>query len=107
MLDIKRHWAAVREAAAQIPEEFTYVISLDDSTRGCVGGVVCHVSREVAGRCIVEKTHRLATKEEIAGYLKAEEERRRDYMASERRRMQMLPFAYRQDETPAPKPKKE
>jgi hypothetical protein len=106
MVNLRRHWAAVRDAAAQIPDEFVYVISLDDPSRGCVGGSIAHVSRDVAARLIVDKTHRLAEKDETSAYLKQEEEKRRGYIRTEERRLRLLPFASPED-SPAPKPKKE
>lgn len=91
MSNVAAFWAAVKREASGISEPFAYLMSLDDVSRGMVGGVVCHVSREKAAECIVNKSHRLATEAEIDAYLKAEEKRGREYAEIEARRLMLNP----------------
>ena len=91
--NIKAFWAAVREHSAALTDEFYYLMSLTDPTRGLVGDVVVHVTREAAAKALVQKTHRLATPEEVAAWEAAERKKRAGYEESEQRRlMQTVPL---------------
>jgi len=87
MLKIREFWAAVHEQAAALPEDWYYVISVDDPSRCVVGGVVSQVSRQTAAELLTSRTHRLATEEEIERHLRHEQEERERYMEAEQRRM--------------------
>ena len=101
MLKTREFWAAVREQAAALPEDWYYVISVDDPSRCVVGGAVSQVSRQAAAELIVARTHRLATAEEIEQHLRHEQEERERYMEAEQRRIaQFHPY------TPRPIPAK-
>lgn len=66
--DLGRYWRTVRSTEKNLPEgDFQYVISIENEDQGpnCSPGRVVEVPREQAAQRIVEKTHRLATEEEI------------------------------------------
>jgi hypothetical protein len=87
MSQIQAFWAAVKEQTAALSEDFYYLISVDNPTRCVVGGSVVQVSKQKAAELLVAKTHRIATDEEIAAYLKYEEEQRAKYAEIEQRRL--------------------
>ncbi|CAB4130813.1 hypothetical protein UFOVP130_36 [uncultured Caudovirales phage] len=88
--NIKAFWAAVRHEAEALTDEFYYLMSLTDPTRGLVGGVVVQASKATAAQALVQKTHRLATSEEIAAWDAAETEKRKGYEAQEAKRMSLI-----------------
>jgi hypothetical protein len=70
MENIKAFWARVREEEDKLEDKWPYIVSLDDSSRGIVGGRFMQVSRLEAAKQIVNKSARLATKREIAAETK-------------------------------------
>jgi hypothetical protein len=68
-MDLQVFYAALRrkkeELRQQFPEGCTFVMSLDSDDPYSIGGRVCEVNVDTAARVICEKTHRLASKEEI------------------------------------------
>lgn len=86
MTNIREYWAAVRRETANLPE-FPWVTSLDDPSRGMVGGCTTQVSRETAGELLVQKSHRIASEEEVAAFWKRCEEQAAKYAEIERKRL--------------------
>jgi len=80
MPNVKQYWADVRAIEWTLPE-FPFLTSLDDPTRGLVGGRVVQMSRERAAQMIHERRFRLSTEEEIAAH--EAESRRRQRAARE------------------------
>ena len=90
--NIRAYWAAVRKETEALTEPFYYLMSVEDPTRGLVGGVVVQVTKDAAAQALVKKTHRIATPEEVAASQKTEAAKREEYAEAERRRMALLPF---------------
>jgi hypothetical protein len=86
MVNSQAYWRSINLQQAEIEKQHqggsVWITSLADESRGQIGGVVCDTSLRlgnekygVAARGIVDRTHRLSTKEEIAQF--HEEQRRR------------------------------
>ncbi len=88
--NLKRYWAAVKEARASIAEDWPYLTSIEDDMTGAVGGVVCQASRQDAGELLVKRTHRLATEAEVAAYKEDEAQRRKEILEAERQRRMLV-----------------
>lgn len=58
------YWGLVAQTRSHL-NEVNYLTSIEDPLTGQVGGKVCGASREVAAECIVKRSHRLSTEEEI------------------------------------------
>ena len=101
MADIRGYWAAVKREMVALPD-FPWVMSLDDPSKGMKGGCVSQVSRETAGELLVQKSHRIATEEEIAGFWKRCEDEAKKYAEIERRRAMFNPYFLQQPQTPEP-----
>src|SRR5437899_1753735 len=66
-------WAKVSEIKAALggeEQDLYYVTSLDNWQCGTTGGVVSHVTKQVAAIGIAKNTHRICTPEEAAAYEK-------------------------------------
>ena len=66
---------------AELPNETVWLCSLDNHEKGTTAGRVVPTDRENAAVRIVEKTHRLATEEEIAADAE-EQQRKREAIAA-------------------------
>ncbi len=71
-MNMSQFWGAVREAEAQIEEEYPYVVSVESALPGMRGGVVMQVSRRVAAERLTEGTHLLALPDEIEAHKQSE-----------------------------------
>jgi len=88
-MDAKAFWGEVAKARATLPDTSTvFLMSLDCVSPRSVGGVVVDVPTEKAGEFITLKTHRLATKAEIAQHHEENERARRAISDAEYRRKQ-------------------
>ena len=78
-MDLKEYWTAVRKAGDEIAaggQRSVFITSLDIPLKPeWRAGIVCEATPYLAGRGIVDRTHRLATSEEIETF-KAEQKRR-------------------------------
>lgn len=86
MSHIQAYWAAVKEQAAAMSDEYYYLVSVHNPARCVVGGSVVQVSKQKAAELLVETTHRIATDEEVAAYLAHEEQQRAKYAEIEQQR---------------------
>jgi len=112
MADIKLYWALVAEQRARLlnllevstagmsREEIAhlagrddtkgggaiFITSVDKPLEGITGGSISGVTVEIAARRIVEGSHRLATKDEIASFKAAQRARERTCADTERRK---------------------
>lgn len=87
---MQEYWAEVRTHRDTIADQFVFVASLPER-HGAPGGVLCEVAREDAARLLANRTHRLATAEEVQAYRAAEDKLRAENMQRERdRRMLVL-----------------
>lgn len=77
MINIAARFRAVRAEEARLKEEtpelYFWMVSLEDPTRDMHGGVMVQVNRYKAAEATIDRTHRMATSEEIAKHLSAEE----------------------------------
>jgi hypothetical protein len=78
--DVRAEEASVRKAISEQPSQPTddsvFITSVKNRRANTVPGDVVLVTIPLAGKCIVEQTHRLSNDEEIAAY-RAEHARRR------------------------------
>jgi hypothetical protein len=92
MFHVRQFWQQVRAVEATIEAEAPFLMSLNDPLRGLVGGRVVQVARAEAAKAIAKKTHRLATAEEVAVYLEAEQQRVQAEDAEKRRKLGLSTF---------------
>jgi hypothetical protein len=83
---ISRHWQEIARVKAELAPE-VWIVSIENLEKNCTAGAVCLVDAAVAARGIVEKTHRLATDDEVNTYQKEHAQRRAASEAAERRRL--------------------
>jgi hypothetical protein len=71
-MDVKQHNQdiadAVRELSPRYPDDTVIVMSLTNRDRNSTAGRVVEVNVKQAAKLVVEKTHRLATAEEIEAF---------------------------------------
>ena len=72
MADLKRYWQEIRAIERSLPR-FVWMVSIEDSLRGRVGGSITEVSAAHAAPLLHAKTHRIAAEEEVRGYRAGEE----------------------------------
>jgi hypothetical protein len=68
-MDIRQTAKAIRETMEAMPDRDVYVVSVDNWDKGTTAGCIVQMSRATAARGLVERTHRLATPEEIEVHL--------------------------------------
>lgn len=86
---MQEYWADVRAQREAITEPFVFVATLPER-HGAAGGVCVEVTREDAARLLVDKTHRLATADEVRKYREDEEQLRQDNLKQERERRMLV-----------------
>ena len=64
-MNIKQRGRTIRETLAQMPDRDYAMVSIDNDTKGTTRGCFVEMPRDFAAQAIVDKTHRLATAEEI------------------------------------------
>jgi len=75
-MDLNRYWADVRAVMDELPRQrIYYLVSVENSDKGTVGGRVMDLAdpKQVA-KMIVGKTHTLASEEQIAQFLREQDE---------------------------------
>jgi len=75
-MDLNRYWADVRAVMDKLPrQQVYYLVSVENTDKGTVGGRVMDLAdaKQVA-KLIVGKTHALASEEQIAQFLKEQDE---------------------------------
>jgi hypothetical protein len=85
MPDLKRYWQEVRAIERSLPE-FVWMVSIEDSLRGRVGGSIAEVSAAHAAPLLHTKTHRIAVEDEVRGYRAGEGNVKRKTLEEERRK---------------------
>jgi hypothetical protein len=87
-VDLQAYYSEKRyhlaELQKQFPQGFCHVCSIGNKTSRAVAGSVTAASLEVAARCLTERTHRLATDDEVKGWLALQEENRKASQLVER-----------------------
>jgi hypothetical protein len=83
------YWADVRAQREAITEPYVFVATLP-ARHGAAGGVLVEVAREDAAKLLVDKTHRLATPDEVAKYRAEEEAMRQANLRQERERRMLV-----------------
>lgn len=78
-MDLKEHFTEVIRVREQLQREHqdgaVYLVSIEKRQKRMVGGRIAVANPHVAALMIVQETHKLATQEQIAGYI--EEQRKR------------------------------
>ena len=67
-MNTELYWNNVKATAGNIQEEFPWVMSLDSREKNTTAGTVTQCDRMLAAARIVDKTHRLATAEEVRAH---------------------------------------
>jgi hypothetical protein len=70
-MNIRAYWDKVNETIKRLPEE-VWLMSIDNQDKGTHAGAVSIVPRDIAGRRLVEATHRIASEAEVQAYKDAE-----------------------------------
>jgi hypothetical protein len=66
MADIKAYWAKVVAIKAQLPPgQPVWLVSMDNDHKGTHSGAVVQCSTDLAAQRIADRTHRVATQEEV------------------------------------------
>jgi hypothetical protein len=86
MPDLKKYWQEVRAIEKGLPE-YVWLMSLDNPSRGHVGGCVVEVAASVAAKLLHNGSHRRATEEEIASHREKEERTKRQSLQQKLRRL--------------------
>ena len=82
-MDTNKYYGEIKATREQIPDAFVFLMSLEDTGRGWKGGSVTEVTRENAAKCIVDKSHRLATPAEVKAFHEQQERQRKDLRMKE------------------------
>ena|SRR5579884_3598478 len=75
MYTIRERMKRLRQIEETLPE-FLYVVSVEDKSRGIMGGRMTHVSRGIAAGLLDAGSHRIATDDEVTAHEAQEEEKR-------------------------------
>lgn len=105
--NMQRYWAQVRACRETITEPWPYLVSVANEMTGSPGGVVMQVAREDAGRLLAEGTHRLATQEEVAAELAAQDDMRQAMLKAERDRRMLVMLQPEEPKAAVPKGKQD
>ena len=88
-LNLAEYWVDVREREAELRTEFPSdsvpLCLLANRGKSVTGGAITFVRNEVAARCLVNGTHRLATEIEILDHKARQNVRGREIVAHEER----------------------
>jgi hypothetical protein len=68
-MDIRQNARAIRETIETLPDRDIYLVSIENWDKGTTPGCTVQMSRASAARGLVERTHRLATPDEIEAHL--------------------------------------
>ena len=74
-MDIKEYWREVRSTQSALQASLTpdnptvHIVSIANKTKGTSDGSVCEVDAETAARMIVDGTHKVASTEQVAGWM--------------------------------------
>lgn len=86
MNDLKQYWQDVRALEQTLPA-FVWLMSLEEPERGMVGGRMAEVGAAQAAPLLYNRSHRMATEEEIAAHLEQENQaRKRSFQEGLRRK---------------------
>jgi hypothetical protein len=73
MADLRKYWQELRAIEAGL-EEFVWLMSVANPSKGQVGGSMVEVAAALAAKLLYAKSHRLATDEETEAHLSQQEE---------------------------------
>jgi len=85
MPDLKQYWKEIRAIENGLPD-CVWLVSVDNPSRGQVGGSVVEAASALAAKLIHSRSHRLATSEEAEAYQVREQEAKRTAFHSRLRR---------------------
>jgi hypothetical protein len=99
--------AQVKKELEAAGDPFPYVFSLENWKVGTTEGCVVQVTIDNAAGLMANDTHRLATAEEIRGFVSADEKRGQQYEALELKKAKRIVMYQQPEPTPARKSKTE
>jgi len=76
MADLKKYWQDLRAIEETLPD-YVWLTSLENRSKGQVGGSIVEVTGAVAAKLLHGKSHRPATEEEIHIHRSQQEETQR------------------------------
>ncbi len=85
MPDLRKYWEEIR-AIEKTLSDFVWLMSLDNPSRGQVGGSIAEVSGNTAAKLLHARSHRLATDDEIGAHQMRQQEAKRDALHDRLRR---------------------
>jgi hypothetical protein len=85
MFDLKRYWSEVRAIERGLAD-CVWLSSIENPLKGQPGGRLAQAAAHTAARLLHAKSHRLATKEEIAAHLAGEEAKKKQERSDALRR---------------------
>lgn len=90
-MDMQAYWRGIRGIESSLPAgDQVYLTSVENREKQSVGGRTSPVGRKLAAKMIADKTHRLATDEEIAAWHVAEDASRAHHAELEYSRKQQF-----------------
>jgi hypothetical protein len=73
MADLKKYWQELRAIEESLPD-FMWLMSLENRSKGQVGGSMVEVAAAIAAKLLYAKSHRPATEEETQVHLSQQED---------------------------------
>jgi hypothetical protein len=91
-MDLGKYWSDVRAVMEKLPrQQIYYLVSIENADKGIIAGrVMDFADPKMVARRIVERTHILATEEQIAAHKVAQERQEEELAAIELKRKGQL-----------------
>jgi hypothetical protein len=84
MADLKRYWQEIRAIERSLPQ-FAWLVSIEDEERDQPGGRIAEMPAARAALLLHQKSHRIATSEEISAHHAQQEQAEREQLDEQRR----------------------
>jgi hypothetical protein len=76
MMDVKKYWEEVRAIEGSLPD-YVWMVSVVDLLRGRVGEAIVEVGAALAAKLLIERSHRVATEDEVRAHKESEDAQKR------------------------------
>jgi hypothetical protein len=73
MADLKKYWQELRAIEQNLPA-YVWLMSLENSAKGQVGGAMAETAAPVAAKLLHARSHRKASEEEIQAHLSRQQD---------------------------------
>ena len=73
MADLKKYWQELRAIEQNLPA-YVWLMSLENSAKGQVGGAMTETAAPVAAKLLHARSHRKASEEEIQAHLSRQQD---------------------------------